>query len=243
MSGCLSNLCAKLSSRNGVRTIGGASSRSTMANAPNTFFCGNTAMKSAKQTSAAASRSSNLLANRLHAASLPVLSLLIKITVPYVPSPKVCSTHRPLHLALYSATYRANVNLKHIPFVLQHILARPNVVATADGMRQEVEQHSRCERSYPFSQSCFPPNTHHYAVSSATQPSPNTSAACCSPLVYDGSSSAKYHALISAEDSVMGMVLECLWDHGVPVLSVPLPDGSEMVPDCYGDAVLGCYWA
>lgn len=51
-----------------------------------------------------------------------------------------------------------------------------------------------------------------------------------------------YHTLISAEYSVMGVVLVCLVDHGVPVLSAPLPDGNEMAPDCYGDAVLGCYW-
>ena len=115
MSGCLSNLYAKLSSQNGISTIEGASPRSTTANAPKQFFCGCAARKSAKTTSASAARSLNLLANRLHAASLPVLSCLIKITVPYVPSPRVCSAHLPLHPSLYSATYCANGNLKHRP--------------------------------------------------------------------------------------------------------------------------------
>ena len=109
-------------------------------------------------------------------------------------------------------------------------------------MRQEVEQHSRCQKSDAVSQSPFPPNTHDCAVSSATQPSLNTSAACCSPHASDGSSSAKDPAWFPAEDSVMGVLLVCLRDHRVPVLSVPLPDGSEMAPDCYDDAVLGCYW-
>jgi hypothetical protein len=70
----------------------------------------------------------------------------------------------------------------------------------------------------------------------------NASAACSSLLFSDGSSCVNYHTLISAEYSVMGVVLVCLVDHGVPVLSAPLPDGNEMAPDCYGDAVLGCYW-